>query len=85
MVEKYIYKNLSSLLKANCPQMFERYKELTDISENYSTAIELYGDNLQISSDTSYYPWTDIYDASRKIKSLQYLVESKVLRSWYDI
>lgn len=85
MVEKYVYKNLSSLLKANCPQMFERYKELTDKSENYSTAIELYGDNLQISSDTTYYPWTDIYDASRKIRSLQYLVESKVLRSWYDI
>ena len=85
IVKKEVYLNLPSLLKVRCPELFKNYKALTENSQGYSTAIELYGKKPQISEKTVYYPETEMYSFSNQVKSLQYLVDKKVLRRWYDV
>lgn len=82
MTDKYIYKNIPSLLKAECPQL---YANLTNLLENTNKNSLIFVDkNIEITPKTIYYSDTDIYRASRIIRGLQYTTKYNVVRLWND-
>lgn len=81
IIDKYIYANIPSLLKANCPLLYENYQKLLGNSE--SNALIIKGQSTEIILKPTYYPSTDIYQASREIKKMQRL-NNGILTVWYN-
>lgn len=83
MVDKILYKNLPSLLKEQCPNLYLNYvKAIQD--ESVSKTFPVLYKNNQISNKTIFEPSTEMYRASRILKKLQTLVEKKVIQIWND-
>ena len=80
MINKKVYPNIPSLLKNECPMLYENY--INFIEENSSSIIVPKKD---VESNVSLLPQeylsTDIYEASRKIKKMQKLT-SNILSFW---
>ncbi len=81
IIDKYIYANIPSLLKANCPLLYENYQKL--LGNSKSNALIIKGQSTEIILKPTYYPSTDIYQASRKIKKMQRL-NNGILTVWYN-
>ena len=81
IIDKYVYNNIPSLLKANCPLLYENYKKESKNSK--SNALILKGQPTEINLKSTYFPNTDIYKASREIKKMQKLNKG-ILTVWYD-
>lgn len=81
IIEKYVYANIPSLLKSKCPLLYENYQKKLGISE--SNALIQKGQSTEIILEPTYYPNTDIYKASRKIKKMQRL-NNGILTVWRD-
>ncbi len=78
--EKYVYRNLQSLLKYNCPNMYIELNKCVN-SEN---SLILSNDESTISKETSFDPDTSIYKISRIIKGLQFTTKYNIVRLWND-
>lgn len=81
IIDKYVYANIPSLLKANCPLLYKNYqKKLGHLKEN---ALIVKGQSTEIILKPTYYPSTDIYKASREIKKMQRLNRG-ILTVWHN-
>ncbi|MBR6046112.1 MAG: DUF4116 domain-containing protein [Ruminococcus sp.] len=85
MVNKYTYPNITALLKKRCPELKKSYLSskrsgllplLSDISTNRETEI------AEISEQIFFE--TDIYEPSKKLRAIQYMLEQNIIRIWYD-
>ncbi len=80
MINKKVYPDIPSLLKSECPMLYEKYVKF--IEENSSSALV---SKIDSESDVSLLPQeylsTDIYKVSRQIKKMQKLT-SNILSFW---
>lgn len=81
MVDKYVYENIPSLLKNECPELYENYRKMPDGDKNELVKID---SNALISSKKTFVSNTEMYDISRIIKGLQYTLKYNVVRLWND-
>ncbi len=81
IIEKYAYANIPSLLKVNCPLLYENYKK--KLGSSASNALIVKGQSTEIILKPTYYSSTDIYKDSRKIKKMQRL-NNGILTVWHD-
>ena len=77
MNDKYVYKNVPSLLHEKLPAMYERLGLLTS-----TDALLPAERGMDVSSETQPVINTEIYKVSRIIKSLQYTKNYNVIRIW---
>ncbi len=80
IINKFVYKNIPSLLEANLPNLFINYQKLIAKNEKDFSIIN---SGNKIDKKSMYYPNTDIYRASREIKKMQRLNHG-ILTLWYD-
>ena len=83
MVSKYVYDNLPSLLKFNCPKLFANYEKLITL-QNEGNALTIFRDQLKIKNNPVHVTSTAIYKVSRIIKGLQYTTKYNIVRIWND-
>jgi hypothetical protein len=82
MVEKYVYENLPSLLKKECPNLylnFEKINENVDLKK-----LIVFNSNSTISDKTIYVESTEMYRVSRILKGLQFTTKYNIVRLWND-
>lgn len=83
--DKYIYNNLSSLLKKQRKDLYSNFKKLLD--EKNDKILLLEGKkkiNLTNMDLVTYISDTSMYEPSRIMKSLQYLTDTNIIRIWND-
>lgn len=83
MVEKYVYDNLPSLLKYECPKLFANYRKLIGKQDD-EYGLVLYDENLPISRHKEYVASTEMYRISRILKGLQFTTKYNIVRLWND-
>ncbi len=83
MVKKYVYNNVPSLLKENCPKMFEIYMKQIQQAKLNNEVVPYFSTNL-ISSKRTFISSTEMYKISRIIKGLQFTTKYNVVRIWND-
>ena len=83
MVEKYVYKNIPSMLKSGCPQLYLAYSKKQIGDKTASALISANGDST-ISTETTFVSSTEMYRISRIIKGLQFITKYNVIRGWSD-
>lgn len=76
---KWVYKNLISLLKTGNVCLYENYVKL--LADNNSSLVA-FGKNLEESDKTTYVKETDIYKVSKIIKDFQYTAKNNIVRLW---
>ena len=81
--EKYVYKNLISLLKNKCPNLYLNYQKIIDENKNNNAIVPFYN-SLEISNRSTFVADTEMYRISRIIKGLQYTTEYNIVRLWSD-
>lgn len=81
IIDKYVYANIPSLLKANCPQLYDNYQK--KLGNSQPNALMIKGQPTEIILKPTYYPSTDIYKASREIKKMQRL-NNGILTVWHN-
>ncbi len=80
MTRKYVYKNVASLMKYQCPELFDR---LSTISTEEKDLI-VYERKNEISEETIFVRDTTMYRMSRLVCNLQYTFNYNVIRKWND-
>ena len=84
MVDKNVFKNVPSLLKYSCPDLYGNYQRLA-LKKDGTNPLILVGQNdIELSNATIYEPSTEMYRISRRIKGLQYTTKHNVIRMWDD-
>ena len=83
MTEKYVYKNLISLLKKECPDLYLNYQKNIDENKSNSAIVPFYND-LVISDKSTFVGDTSMYSISRIIKGLQYTTRFNIVRLWSE-
>lgn len=83
MVNKYIYQNIPSLLNHKRPSLMDNFTKLI-ASEKGKSLVPYNTTDFLISKKRKKITSTDIYKASKIIKSMQYITRNKVIRSWND-
>ena len=83
MVDKYVYDNLPSLLKSECPRLFANYEKMIG-QESERNALVLYNKNLPITKNRQYVDSTEMYKVSRILKGLQFTTKYNIVRLWND-
>lgn len=78
---KHVYKNISSLLEYNCPEIFEKYKAILN-DKNQTNNLIIY--NNKNSNETIFVSSTEIYKNSNIMKTIQYLIVNNIIRIWSD-
>ena len=81
IVSKYVYKNIPSLLKNECPELYKNYLKIPDGDKKELVKSD---SNTLISSKKTYVGDTEMYRVSRIIKGLQYTMKYNVVRLWND-
>ena len=81
IIDKYIFANIPSLLKANCPTLYKNYTKM--LGTDKSNTLIIKGQSTEIILKPTYYPGTDIYKASREIKKMQRL-NNGILTVWHN-
>lgn len=83
MVDKYIYKNLPSLLKYECPNIYANYeKKLLNVKND--NALIVTSINLPVTKSRTYVDSTEMYRVSRILKGLQFTTKYNIVRLWND-
>jgi hypothetical protein len=83
MVDKYVYDNMPSLLKYECPKLFENYKRL--LTQNSSSnSLTIYNKNLPVTKKRTYVDSIEMYKISRILKGLQFTTKYNIVRLWND-
>lgn len=83
IVEKYVYKNLISLLKSHNKELYNNYVKLLGFKSNNKSLVVLSND-LQESTKRTFVPETDMYRISRILKGFQYTTKNNIVRLWND-
>lgn len=83
MVDKYVYDNLPSLLKQECPKLYENYIKMIG-SQNAENSLTIYGKSLPVTNNRYYVADTDMYKISRILKGLQFTTKYNIVRLWND-
>ena len=83
IVDKYFYKNLPSLLKFECPNIYANYEKMISNNSNFN-ALVLKKTNLQVSNSKKYVESTEMYKVSRILKGLQFTTKYNIVRLWND-
>ncbi len=83
MIDKYVYDNIPSLLKSECPILFVNYEKLIKGNSSENSLI-ISNKNALITENKRYYGETDIYRISRILKGLQFTTKYNVVRLWND-
>ena len=83
MVDKYVYDNLPSLLKSQCPKLFANYEKMIG-QESEQNSLVLYNKNLPITKNREYVDSTEMYKVSRILKGLQFTTKYNIVRLWND-
>lgn len=78
MTDKYVYRNIPSLLKARLPRLYNNYQRLLNANQDSALVV---GDNM-LSDSAIKIASTDMYKASRIMKRLQALLNKNVIRIW---
>lgn len=81
--DKYVYSNLPSLLKNECPKLYDNY-ETKFLSDNSNDSLVVLNENLPISDSKIYVSSTEMYRVSYVLKELQYIIRCKLIRIWND-
>lgn len=81
-VEKYVYKNVPSLLKYRAPRLYKTYKR--KLIEKSDKSLVLFNGNFEISNSKVFVESTEMYRISKVIKALQYVLQYNVIRSWSE-
>ncbi len=80
IVYKYVYKNIPSLLKKECPALYDNYLKLIEGSNDTYALKPI----TELDLNPVMYLNTDIYHASRLIKKMQ-KIQDNILSIWYDV
>lgn len=83
IVDKFVYKNIPSLLKYECPLLYKNYEKLLT-QESESNLIPIFNRNLPVLKNKILVTSTEIYKISRIIKGLQFTIKYNVVRLWND-
>lgn len=84
MVDKYVYKNLPSLLSANCSKLFLNLTESLKKQETNKYNLLVLNNDLEISDKHVYVESTEMYKVSWILKGLQLNTNHKIIRFWSD-
>lgn len=82
MIDKYVYINLISLLKAHNKELYGNYIKLLEHRNNKNLIV--FNNNLQESNKKIFVPETEMYRISRILKSFQYTTKNNIVRLWND-
>lgn len=83
VTNKYVYKNLLTLLKENCPEIFDNYERTIDLSDELAEKGRLIiSSNNSIKAKKVYVTDTEMYRVSNIFKSLQYTTKYNIVRLW---
>lgn len=82
-VEKYVYKDVPSLLKNKCPELYLEYLKLIGKEDENNELVVIKGSN-EVSDLENFEPNTTIYEVSNILKTFQYTTQFNVIRSWND-
>jgi hypothetical protein len=82
--DKIFYNDIDSLLNVHCKELYENYKRL--LSNNSEKIAMICGkENIENITDIpQYIDDMSMYKPSKVIRSLQYLTEANVIRTWND-
>ncbi len=83
IVDKYVYTNLISLLKAHNKELYYNYIKLLGYEGNNNNLVVL-NNNLKESNKKTFVPETDMYRISRILKGFQYTTKNNIVRLWND-
>ena len=81
IIDKYVYENLPSLLKYECPNLFSNYEKMPNTDSNN---LVIYKNKYQLVKNKTYVSNTEMYKISRIIKGLQFTSEYSIIRLWND-
>ena len=84
MVDKYVYDNLPSLLKYQCPKIYQNYQRLIEQKDVIDNALVVRDSNLPVSKHKTYVGSTEMYKVSRILKGLQFTTKYNIVRLWND-
>ncbi len=83
IVDKYAYRDVSSLLHDNCKELYARYEALVKIGDD--ALLPVVCSPKQGNTELwQYVPETDMYKSSLIIKKLQYITDKSIIRIWND-
>ena len=82
-VEKYVYRNLASLLSEESPGLYDNYCNLIGCNDSHPACVSELCDN-SIDCDRELYRGMDIYRNSKKAKGFEYMSKCNVIRQWDD-
>ena len=84
MTDKWAYKNIQSLLKNKCPELYLNYQKECLAGES-NRAMVLFGKDVSVSDETTYDFPPKMYSVSKVILNLQYTTKNNVVRLWNDV
>ena len=85
ITEKYVYKNVRSLLKYSCaPQIYLNYLKQLDLSNDNNAALTVLFGDVKETDECFFVDDTYMYKISRIVKSLQYITGINVVRIWNE-
>ena len=84
MVDKFIYKDVKTLLKEKNKLLYNNYIKLIEGSKSEIKLIEGKQNGLKELNDITYLSDTLMYSQSNQMKTIQYLTEMNVIRFWND-
>ena len=80
IVDKYVYSNVPSLLKYECPSNYEKFIAL----QNTENPLIPFDSHQKLSKRTEHVESTEMYRVSRILKGFQYTTNKNVIRIWND-
>lgn len=83
IIEKYFYKTLPGLLKAECPNIYSQYRKLLRYDKR-SSLPAIIGSDKKENEQPIYSEDTTMYKISRIIKGLQVTSKCNVVRIWNE-
>ena len=83
MVDKYVYKNVQSLLKYECPKIYTNYEKKL-LNENSNNSLIVAKTNSPVIKSKIYVDSTEMYKVSRILKGLQFTTKYSIVRLWND-
>ena len=81
--EKYVYQNIPSLLKYECPDLFDKFQQLVD-AESGDNALLARDKNSPIVDDKVFVSDTKMYGISNVLRRFQPISRLHIVRTWNE-
>lgn len=83
IIDKWVYKNVASLLRARRQDIYKNYKHILENSDDGMKLLN--GEMSAVNTEAiQFITETSMYKPSRVMRSLQYLTDANVIRIWND-